>query len=69
MASVLTRIFGSANERVLRRLWPLVREIGALETELQQLPAEAFPARTAEWRRRLAAEEVTLDDILPEACR
>ena len=67
MPSVLTRIFGSANERTLRRLWPVVSEIGALEGRFQALPAEAFPEKTAEFRQRLAAEEATLDDILPEA--
>src|ERR671931_238060 len=67
MPSFLTRIFGSANERTLGRLWPVVEEINALEEQFQALPAEAFPAKTAEFRERLADEEVTLDDILPEA--
>jgi len=67
MPSLLTRVFGSANERTLRRLWPIVEEMNGLEADLQALPPEAFPARTAELRQRLAAEETTLDDILPEA--
>src|SRR5881296_1908014 len=67
MPNFLTRIFGSANERTLRRLWPIVHDINDLESRLQDLPAEAFPEKTAEFRQRLAAEEVTLDDILPEA--
>src|SRR5213593_4351101 len=67
MPNFLTRVFGSANERTLRRLWPIVHDINDLESRLQDLPAEAFPERTAEFKQRLAAEEVTLDDILPEA--
>src|SRR5437867_12969991 len=67
MPSFLTRVFGSANERTLRRLWPLVHDVNDLEAKLQDLPAEACPEKTAEFRQRLAAEEVTLDDILPEA--
>ncbi|HYV56956.1 MAG TPA: hypothetical protein VE911_05405, partial [Candidatus Nitrosopolaris sp.] len=67
MPSLLTRVFGSANERTLRRLWPIVEEMNGLEADLQALPPEAFPARTAELRQRLAAEETTLDEILPEA--
>src|SRR5437899_972297 len=67
MPSLLTRVFGSANERTLRRLWPIVAEINELEQQFQALPPEAFPEKTAEFRRRLAEEEATLDDILPEA--
>src|SRR5207248_2117122 len=67
MPSFLTRVFGSANERQLKRLWPIVHDVGDLEAKLQGLPAEAFPETTAELKQRLAAEEVTLDDLLPEA--
>jgi preprotein translocase SecA subunit len=67
MPNLLTRVFGSANERTLKRLWPLVHEVNDLEAKFRDLPAEAFPERTAEWRQRLADEEVALDEILPEA--
>jgi preprotein translocase subunit SecA len=67
MPSLLTRIFGSANDRMLKRLWPLVQEINDLEEEYQQLPDEAFREKTVEFREALAEEKVTLDDILPEA--
>jgi preprotein translocase SecA subunit len=67
MPSILTRVFGSANERTLRRLWPIVEEISALEDTWKELPPEAFPAKTAEWKEKLASEEATLDDVLPEA--
>src|SRR5499426_3207432 len=67
MPSFLTRIFGSANERTLRRLWPIVQEINDLEKTYEALPPEAFPQKTAEWKERLASEEASLDDVLPEA--
>jgi preprotein translocase SecA subunit len=67
MPSLLTRLFGSANERTLRRLWPVVEEINALEATFREMAPEAFPAKTAELRARLAGEEATLDDVLPEA--
>src|SRR5205809_12623 len=67
MPTLLTRVFGSANERQLKRLWPVVHDVNDLEAKLEDLPAEAFPEKTAEFRQRLAAEEVALDDLLPEA--
>jgi preprotein translocase SecA subunit len=62
----LTRVFGSANQRALKRLLPIVQRINALEEEYQALPPEAFRERAQAWREQLEAEEVTLDDILPE---
>src|SRR5262245_38084642 len=50
MANILTRLFGSANERMLRKLWPIVEEVHDLEAGLAELPPEAFPERTAELR-------------------
>src|SRR3989441_5387943 len=67
MPSFLTRVFGSANERQLKRLWPIVHDVGDLEAKLEDLPAAASREKTAEFRQRLAAEEVPLDDLLPEA--
>ena len=67
MANFLTRLFGSANERMLKRLWPIVHEINELEAQVAALPAEAFPERTAALKARLAAGEAELDDLLPEA--
>src|SRR2546428_772332 len=67
MPSFLPALLGSANERQLKRVRPIAHDAGALEAKLQELPAEAFPEKTAEFKQRLAAEEVTLDDLLPEA--
>jgi preprotein translocase subunit SecA len=47
---VATKIFGSANERLLKRLWPIVHEINALEPEMQRLSDEELRARTEKFR-------------------
>jgi preprotein translocase SecA subunit len=67
MPSLLTRVFGSANERTLKRLWPIVREVNDLEARFKDLAPEEFPRLTQELREKLGAEELTLDDVLPEA--
>src|SRR5216117_2105441 len=67
MPTFLTRVFGSANERQLKRLWPVVHDINALEEKLKASPDGAFPEKTAEFRARIADGKESLDDILPEA--
>ncbi|TMA66100.1 MAG: preprotein translocase subunit SecA, partial [Deltaproteobacteria bacterium] len=72
MPGFLTRLFGSANERTLRRLWPVVEEVNGLEESFRALPDEAFPEKTAGFRQRLAGVEAedaaaALEEILPEA--
>ena len=64
--SLLTRIFGSRNERLLRQFQKNVARINALEPELVQLDDGALRAKTDEFRRRIA-EGATLDSLLPEA--
>ncbi|HEX7787531.1 MAG TPA: preprotein translocase subunit SecA [Methylomirabilota bacterium] len=59
-------IFGTKHERDVKRMRPIVAEIGALEPALQALSDEALRARTAEFRQRLAAG-ADVDDLLPEA--
>jgi len=60
------RIFGSANDRFLKRLQSKVDAIGALERELEKLDDGALRARTDWLRQRLAAGE-SLDDLLVDA--
>ncbi len=62
----LIRLFGSSNERQIRRMRPIVAQINELEPAMQALSDEALRAKTDEFRRRLAEGE-TLDDLLPEA--
>jgi preprotein translocase subunit SecA len=46
----LTKIFGTANERLIKRLMPMVALIGALEADTKQLTDEQLRARTVEFR-------------------
>jgi len=70
---ILKKIIGSKNQRELRRMLPIVKQINEIEADLQSLSDEALQAKTQEWKERLlkiqdsdvlAAE---LDAILPEA--
>jgi preprotein translocase subunit SecA len=77
----LTKIFGTANERLIKRLWPVVAVINALEDDIKRLTDEELRAKTLEFRARIAArlegitdaeelktaERAALDEILPEA--
>ena len=66
--NLLKALFGTKNDRELKRLWPIVREINRIEEEYQKrnFADEDFPKMTDEFRRRVAAGE-SLDAILPEA--
>jgi preprotein translocase subunit SecA len=77
----LTKIFGTANERLIKRLMPVVAAINALEEDTKRLSDAELRAKTIEFRARIAAqlegitgaeaikaaENATLDEILPEA--
>lgn len=60
------RLFGTKNQRDIKKLRPLVEQINAIEVEYQKLSEEGLKAKTVEFKGRLAKGE-TLDDILPEA--
>ena len=66
LTGFITRIFGSRNQRVLRKMWKVVEQINALETEISALSDQALQAKTAEFRQRIK-EGATLDSLLPEA--
>jgi Preprotein translocase subunit SecA (ATPase, RNA helicase) len=51
---LLTRVFGSRNDRLLRQLDRIVAQINALEPEMQKLPDEALQAKTPEFQQRIA---------------
>ena len=81
IGKALTKVFGTNNERVVKRLLPRVAAINALEPEMQRLSDEELRAKTVDFRARIAAalegitdaderaaaEKQALDDILPEA--
>jgi len=64
--SLLTQIFGSRNQRLLKKLQKNVRDINALEATLEALSDDELKAKTAEFRTRIAAG-ASADDLLVEA--
>jgi preprotein translocase subunit SecA len=64
---LLTGWVNRFSEREVRRYQGVVKAINAMEPEIQALSDEELRAKTAEFRERLASEEETLDDLLPEA--
>ena len=63
---VLTSVFGSRNERVLKEMSRVVARINALEDDFKALDDGALKGKTDEFRKRLAEGE-KLDKLLPEA--
>ncbi|MEN8692663.1 MAG: DEAD/DEAH box helicase, partial [Desulfobacterales bacterium] len=66
LSSFLTKVFGSKNERELKKLQPIIEQINALETDLKALNDEQLKGHTAKFKERLHNGE-PLDDLLPEA--
>ncbi|MDX9894970.1 MAG: preprotein translocase subunit SecA [Desulfofustis sp.] len=66
IGTILTKVFGSKNERVLKQMQPLVNRINELEPSVQALADADLAARTYQFRERVAKGE-PLDDLLPEA--
>ncbi len=66
--NLLKLLFGTKNDRELKKLWPIVHEINRIEAEYQaaNFTDEDFPRKTAEFKDRIAKGE-SLDAILPEA--
>ncbi|NOX25244.1 MAG: preprotein translocase subunit SecA [Deltaproteobacteria bacterium] len=66
IGNVLTNVFGSKNDRILKKLRPIVEQINSLEPDIQKLDDAALRAKTVEFRERFSKGE-SLDDLLPEA--
>jgi len=66
LPKLLTSIFGSRNERLLKQYRRTVDKINALEPSLESLTDEQLRAKTEEFKQRVAKGE-SLDDLLPEA--
>ncbi|BET97931.1 preprotein translocase subunit SecA [Xenorhabdus taiwanensis] len=66
LIKLLTKIFGSRNDRTLRRLRKVVDEINRMEPDFEKLSDEELKAKTEQFRSRLKEGE-SLDKILPEA--
>ena len=66
VTSLLTKVFGSKNERELKKINPIVEKINAFEPQMQSMSDEALKTQTRLFKERLNNGE-SLDDILPEA--
>ncbi|OHB28250.1 MAG: preprotein translocase subunit SecA [Desulfuromonadaceae bacterium GWB2_53_15] len=64
--SLIKNIIGSKNERELKKLWPLVHKINAMEASIAKLSDEQLKGKTFEFKERHARGE-SLDAMLPEA--
>ncbi len=79
--TVIAKVFGTSNERAVKRIMPLVAQINSLEASIQALSDDGLRGKTVEFRERIAAaiagiedaderyaaEQAALDAILPEA--
>ncbi|MCX8650330.1 preprotein translocase subunit SecA [Gilliamella sp. B2776] len=66
LLKLLTKVFGSRNERVLKMMRKRVERINALEPQMEALTDEELKAKTTEFKQRIA-DGTKLDDILEEA--
>ena len=66
ISTLLTKIIGSRNDRTLKALRKIVKQINAMEPQFEALSDSELQAKTAEYRQRLEQGE-TLDQLLPEA--
>ncbi|MBL0151816.1 MAG: preprotein translocase subunit SecA [Ideonella sp.] len=66
LPNILTSIFGSRNDRLLKQYRRVVEKVSALEPQFEALDDAQLRAKTEEFRQRLA-NGATLDDLLPEA--
>lgn len=66
LGKIARTVFGSANDRFVKRQYKIVQHINSLEPEIQKLSDEELKAKTEEFKQRLKDGE-TLDDLLPEA--
>jgi preprotein translocase subunit SecA len=66
IGNVLNKIFGSKNDRELKKLQPLVEQINSLEEEIQALSDSQLQGKTAAFRERIE-KGASLDELLPEA--
>ncbi|MFW5489833.1 MAG: preprotein translocase subunit SecA [Desulfovibrio sp.] len=63
--TIARTIFGSANDRLIKKLRPMVDRVNSFEPAMQELNDAAFPAKIAEWKQEVANGR-SLDDMLPE---
>ncbi|MCW8882751.1 MAG: hypothetical protein OQK42_00075, partial [Sedimenticola sp.] len=66
VSKILRKVFGSRNDRLIKRMYKVVAEINALEPAMQQLSDEELKAKTNEFRQRIEQGEA-LNGLMAEA--
>ncbi len=66
IGTILSKVFGTKNERELKRLWPLVEKVNDIEPAIVSLSEIQLKEKPSEFKKRLETGEL-LDDLLPEA--
>ena len=66
--NLFDKIFGTYSERELKRVYPIAKQVMALEDDMAKLSDAELKAKTPEFKERLKNGE-TLDDLLPETTR
>ena len=66
IGSIVKKVFGSRNDRELKRLHSYVDAVNSREAEIKELSDSALQAKTGEFKQRLENGE-PLDDLIPEA--
>lgn len=66
IANFLTKVFGSKNERELKKLQPVIEEINSLESRFRSMSDEQLKGQTAVFKERIEKGQ-SLEDLLPEA--
>ena len=64
---IFVKIFGSRNERLLKRYWRVVEQINGLEPKVSVLTDEQLKARTLEIHEGLMEKKITREEVMPEA--
>ncbi|WP_274865390.1 hypothetical protein, partial [Serratia marcescens] len=66
LVKLLTKVFGSRNDRTLRRMRKVVEQINRMEPDMEKLSDDELKAKTNEFRARLEKGE-SLESLIPEA--
>ena len=66
IGQLLAKVIGTQNDRELKRLWPVISKVNALESSIESLSDADLRAKTGAFKERVAGGE-SIDDLLPEA--
>ena len=67
IGNILSKVFGSKNDRQLKKMRKTVQQINSFEEACKALSDEALQAKTLEFKEQINADEKSLDELLPEA--